>query len=255
VAEVRAVPVHVAPAAQSIVAEAIDQLEAPGTVGPPEFADEPGAVGAGGVAGSSLPPAGACCPAGASPVVSEVTVAFAVERARTSGAITFASGPEEAPELVTAWHTPPDTPSQEPSDRDPRGPVDTDGSVADAELLTVPEQDPCPSHTSTAPAAEAADGPAGIRAVFTGCAVPSCGAPASASAAPGPEEAVETDFISHPPVPPVQEALPSEVRGAPPATAPSQAEVVVRTDPEHAVPASQDRLAEEVAVDDGPDSD
>jgi hypothetical protein len=51
VAELRAVPEHRAPAAQSIVAEAIDQLEAPGTVGPPEFALEPGATGAGTVAG------------------------------------------------------------------------------------------------------------------------------------------------------------------------------------------------------------
>jgi hypothetical protein len=103
-------------------------------------------------------------------VVSEVTVAFAVERACTNGRMMFASGPEEAPELVTAWHTPPDTPSQEPSEREPRACADTLGSVADAELLTLPEQDPCPSHTSTAPAAEAADGPAGIRAVFTCCA-------------------------------------------------------------------------------------
>jgi hypothetical protein len=53
VAEVRAVPLHSVPPAQSIVADAIDQLEAPGTVGPPEFALEPGAVGAGGVAGWS----------------------------------------------------------------------------------------------------------------------------------------------------------------------------------------------------------
>jgi hypothetical protein len=53
VAEVRAVPVHTVPPAQSIVAEAIDQLDAPGTVGPPEFALEPGAVGTAGVAGWS----------------------------------------------------------------------------------------------------------------------------------------------------------------------------------------------------------
>ena len=46
-------PEHATLPAQSIVAEAIDQLEAPGTVGPPEFALEPGAVGAGGVAGCS----------------------------------------------------------------------------------------------------------------------------------------------------------------------------------------------------------
>ena len=37
--------------AQFKVAEAIVQEEAPDTVGPPEFALEPGAVGAGGVAG------------------------------------------------------------------------------------------------------------------------------------------------------------------------------------------------------------
>jgi hypothetical protein len=49
--------------------------------------------------------------------------------------------------------------------------------------------------------------------------------------------------------------LPSEVRGAPFATAPSHAVVVVRTEPEHAVPASQARLALEVEVDDGPDND
>jgi hypothetical protein len=68
----------------------------------------------------------------------EDTVAFAVDRACTSGAIMFASGPVEAPELVTAWHTPPETPSQEPSLCEPRGSGDTDGSVAVAALLTFP---------------------------------------------------------------------------------------------------------------------
>jgi hypothetical protein len=52
-AEVEAVPEHVRLPAQSRVAEAVVQLEAPGTVGPPEFALEPGAVGAGGTAGWS----------------------------------------------------------------------------------------------------------------------------------------------------------------------------------------------------------
>jgi hypothetical protein len=52
-AEVRVVPVQTVPPWQSRVALAIVQLEAPGTVGPPEFALEPGAVGAGGVAGWS----------------------------------------------------------------------------------------------------------------------------------------------------------------------------------------------------------
>jgi hypothetical protein len=51
-AEVRAVPLHRVPPSQSIVADAIDQLDAPGSVGPPEFAEDPGATGAGTVAGS-----------------------------------------------------------------------------------------------------------------------------------------------------------------------------------------------------------
>jgi hypothetical protein len=194
VAEVRAVPVHRAPPAQSIVAEAIDQLDAPGTVGPPEFALDPGALGAGGVAGRSWPSAGACWSlAGASPVVSEVTVAFAVDRACTSGAITLASGPVEAPELVTAWQTPPETPSHEPSEREPRGSGDTVGSVADAALVTEPVQLARPSQPSDAPAADAADGPTGSRAALTCCACPSACGPDRASAAPGPVDAVETD--------------------------------------------------------------
>ncbi|WP_142107069.1 hypothetical protein [Pseudonocardia cypriaca] len=103
-AEVRAVPEQAVPAAQSRVADAIVQLEAPGTVGAPEFALDPGAVGTGSVAGWSCTGVPSCgCSAGAcSPVVPEVTVAFAVERSATSGTITFASGPDEAPELVTA---------------------------------------------------------------------------------------------------------------------------------------------------------
>lgn len=126
-------------------------------------------------------------------MVSEDTVAFAVDRACTSGAITFASGPEEAPELVTAWQTPPETPSQEPSLCEPRGSADTDGSVAVAELVTFPVQLACPWQSRAAPAADAADGPAGIRAVFTGAALPSALGPANARAAPGPEEALDTD--------------------------------------------------------------
>jgi hypothetical protein len=51
-AELRAVPEQPPEEPeQSSVAEALDQLDAPGTVGAPELADEPGAVGAGGVAG------------------------------------------------------------------------------------------------------------------------------------------------------------------------------------------------------------
>jgi hypothetical protein len=237
------------------VAEAIVQLEAPGTVGPPEFADDPGAVGAGGVAGWSgccSPSAGACS---WPPVVSEDTVAFAVDRACTSGEMMFAFGSVEAPELVTAWHTPPETPSQEPSLREPRACADTLGSVALAALVTLPVQAAWPWQTRVAPAADAADGPAANLAVLTCWACPFACGPDSASAAPGPVDAVDTDRTWQSPVPAVQDAVPSDVRGLPPATAPSQALVVVRTDPWQAAPASHARLADDVAVDDGPDSD
>jgi hypothetical protein len=100
-------------------------------------------------------------------VVPELTEAFEVERACTSAAMTFASGPDDAPELVTAWQTPPDTPSQEPSLYEPRGSGDTAGSVAVAALDTRPVQACCPSQDRVAPAAEAAEGPAVKRAVFT----------------------------------------------------------------------------------------
>jgi hypothetical protein len=50
-AELRAAPEHAVLPAQSSVADAIVQLEAPGTLGAPEFALDPGAVGAGGTAG------------------------------------------------------------------------------------------------------------------------------------------------------------------------------------------------------------
>ncbi|GAA3102971.1 hypothetical protein GCM10010464_77900 [Pseudonocardia yunnanensis] len=100
-------------------------------------------------------------------MVPELTEAFEVEGACTSGAMTFASGPDDAPELVTAWQTPPDTPSQEPSLYEPRGSGDTDGSVAVAALDTRPVQASCPSQDRAAPAAEAAEGPAVNRAVFT----------------------------------------------------------------------------------------
>jgi hypothetical protein len=52
-AALRAVPEQAVLPAQSRVADAIVQDDAPATVGPPEFADEPGAVGAGIVAGWS----------------------------------------------------------------------------------------------------------------------------------------------------------------------------------------------------------
>jgi hypothetical protein len=76
--------------------------------------------------------------------------------------------------------------------------------------------------------------------------------PVSARVAPGPVEAVDTDWTSQPPVAPVQVALPSEVRGVPPAMAPSTAVVAVRTVPEQVVPSAHCRLAVAFAVDDGP---
>jgi hypothetical protein len=208
-------------------------------------------------------------------VVPELTEAFEVERACTSGAMTFASGPDDAPELVTAWQTPPDTPSQEPSLYEPRGSGDTDGSVAVAALDTRPVQASCPSQDRAAPAAEAADGPAGNRAVFTcdrpatprastaGAAVsrlagpPACGCwlwdwPLRASAAPEPVDAFDTDCTSQPAVPAVQLAVPVDVRGLPPATAPSHALELVWTVPEHSTPEGQTRLALDEDVDVGP---
>ncbi|OLT23620.1 hypothetical protein BJF78_32070 [Pseudonocardia sp. CNS-139] len=155
VAAVRAVPMQLfSPAAQSIVAEAIVQLDAPGTVGPPEFALDPGATGGGIVAGWSWPGGTpSCWPSSAGPTAFSVTVALAVERACTSGAMTFASGPEEAPEFVTAWQTPPATPSQVPTLCEPRGSGETAGSVAVAPLVTLPSQRSSPSQVIAAPAA------------------------------------------------------------------------------------------------------
>jgi hypothetical protein len=120
---------------------------------------------------------------------------------------------------------------------------DTSGSVAFAALETEPVQASSPAQVVAAPAAEAADGPAGSRAAFTGC-----GPPARASAAPGPLEAVETDRTLQPPVAPVQDAVPSDVR----VSAPSDAVVLVRTDPVQDVPGAHASEAFAVAVDDGP---
>ncbi|NMH77849.1 hypothetical protein [Pseudonocardia xinjiangensis] len=183
-AELRAVPEQPpGEPEQSSVAEALVQLDAPGTVGAPEAADEPGAVGAGGVAGWSGP--GRSCGASAgvracpsSPTVALLTVALDVEVARTSGRMLLASGPLEAPEFVTAWHRPPDTPSHEPVPCEPRGSGEVEGSVAVAELVTLPSQAVCPSQSSTAPDADAAEGPAGRRAGFTTGFAPAWSAPA-----------------------------------------------------------------------------
>jgi uncharacterized Rmd1/YagE family protein len=49
-----------------------------------------------------------------SPLVPEVTVAFSVGRWVISGAIELASELLDEPEFVTAWHTPPLTPSHDP---------------------------------------------------------------------------------------------------------------------------------------------
>src|ERR1700754_777713 len=121
VPDVRGRPVHLAPPAQSRVAEAADHLDAPGTDAAPELAADPGDPAGGNAA--SFPP-GPCPPGFCSsglwspafapfvafvpdlPVVSPVrvvwVVALSVDWAVTIGAIEEASGPEEAPELLTA---------------------------------------------------------------------------------------------------------------------------------------------------------
>jgi hypothetical protein len=174
-----------------------------------------------------------------------VTVALLVGAACMIGAIRLASGPEDAPELVTAWQIPPVTPSQVPVLREPRGSGDTDGSVAVAAEVAVPVQVVSPWQVSIAPATEAADGPAGSRAALV-----AWSGPDRASAAPGPVAAVEVDRTWQPPVPPVHDAVPVEVRAAPPATAASDALVVVVTDPWQS--AAQSKVAPERDVDDGP---
>jgi hypothetical protein len=68
-------------------------------------------------------------------------------------------------------------------------------------------------------------------------------------------EALDADCTWQPPVPPVQPAVPSEVRGFPPATPPSQAAVLVRTEPEQEAPGWQARPALDDEVDEGPLSD
>jgi hypothetical protein len=254
-AKLSAPPEQATPAAQSNVAEAIDQLDAPGTVGPPEFALDPGAVGAGGATGWSCPPTG-CCPSGPAgacpptvspPIAASLTEAFSVDRAAMSGAMLFASCADEAAEFVTAWHTPPNTRAHEPSLREPRGSGDAAGSVAVAALDTFPEHTVWPGHTRAAPAAEAADGPTPIRARFHGP-TPDCPA-FRALAAPGPVEACDTDRTSHP-ASPLHDAVPVDVPDAPPATAPSQAALRVCTVPTH--PAGQSNTALDDEIDDGP---
>jgi hypothetical protein len=164
------------PAWQFSDAVAFDQLEAPGTVGA-TFVPAPGEPpGAGGVAGCCppvpvppplvLPPLGEAWVApwplawlvGWPPTVSEVVVALEVDGAWTRGAILEASGPAEAPELVTAVQ-PPTAPWQVPVPVEPLGSADTLGSVPVAVLDTVPVQEACASQLSAAPEAEAADGP------------------------------------------------------------------------------------------------
>jgi hypothetical protein len=137
-----------------------------------------------------------------------VTVAFFVELAFMIGAIRLASGPEEAPEFVTAWQMPLAMPVQEPLLDDPRGLSETFGSVALAAEVTLPVQVDAPWQSSTAPEVDAADGPAASLAglvVWPG--------PASASAAPGPVAAVDTDRAWQPPVPPEHDAEPADERG------------------------------------------
>src|SRR5262249_21480611 len=174
-------------------------------------------------------------------MVPELTVALLVDGALTSRAMLLASGPEDAPELVTAWQLPPDT-AQPPSLWLPRGSGDTAGSVPVAAERTMPVQLASPAHRSAAPDAEAADGPDTSRALL--------GLSDSAWAAPGPVDAVDVDRAWQLPPPPRQLAVPVETRGLPPATAPSQAAELVCTVPEH--PAlGQLMEASEFDMDDG----
>lgn len=155
----------------------------------------------------------------------------------------FAFGSDDEAEFVTAWHTPPDTPSHDPSPREPRASSDTDGSTALAADVTFPVHAASPSQVSAPPAAEAADGPATSREPGT------CPPLPSPVAAPGPVDAVETDCAWQ--EPPAQDAVPVDVRGLPSAIAPSHAAELVCTVPEH-VASAQVTLALDDDVDEGP---
>ena len=242
------------PPGQSSVADAFDQLEAPATVGAtfaPAPGDPPGAVGV---------VAGGCCPSrppcwsrplrsspSPRPSPPEVTVALSVERAVTSGAIVDASGVADEPEFVTAWQVPV-VPSQDPEPCEPRAAGDTSGSVPSAELRTRPVQGASPEQVSAAPAAEAADAPvaAPLPAAF------SASGPDSACAAPGPVDATEVVCGAHSPPPPVHDARPFVVLGAP--VAGSWLVAVLVAVPEQPVPAAQSTRAEDVETADGPDA-
>src|SRR5437868_5244016 len=100
------------------------------------------------------------------PFCSVVQVPLVVLPAAGRPRARFASRPDEAPEFVTAWHTPPDTPSHEPVLDEPRGFSETVGSVAPAAEVTLPVQVAAPWHMSVAPDTDAADGPAGSRAAL-----------------------------------------------------------------------------------------
>jgi hypothetical protein len=118
--------------------------------------------------------------------------------------------------------------------------------MADAALATLPVQGDSPSQVSDPPDTEAADGPGTRRAWLTGW--PSS---AKASAAPGPDDAVDFVctwqplFVSH-------EIMEFDVRGLPLSTAPSHAAELVCAVPVHAVPASHRMLALDDDTDDGP---
>jgi hypothetical protein len=233
-AELPTVPSQPVPPTQSSVAEAIDQLDAPATVGPPELALEPGATGvAGSWAGASDSPE-----AGSSVVV--LTSAFDVLAAVMTGVMIDAFGSLEAPEFVTAWQTPPVTPVQVPSLWEPRGSGDTLGSVAETALVTVPSQTVCPPQVSIAPETDAADGPATCRAVFTTVPADSC------CAEPGDVEATEVVCAAQAPSPVVQVTEPVEERCSVPSMP------VAELDAVPVQPCGQSSCALELAVLDGP---
>jgi hypothetical protein len=234
-AELCTVPAQVVAPAQSSVAEAVDQLDAPGTVGPPELALEPGATGvAGAWAGVSV-----VSPSTGSSVV-VLTSAFDVLTAVMTGVMIDAFGSLEAPEFVTAWQSPPVTPEQVPSLREPRGSGDTLGSVADAALVTVPSQAILPAQVSIAPDTDAADGPATCRAVFTTVSADSC------CAEPGDVDATEVVCAAQAPSPVVQVTEPVEDRCSVPSMP------VAELDAVPVQPCGQSSCALELAVLDGP---
>ncbi|GAA5171536.1 hypothetical protein GCM10023321_70250 [Pseudonocardia eucalypti] len=156
-------PLHAVFPSQSRLAQAVVQLDAPGTVGPPVTADEPGAVGwFGSWPGRLSSPLEAVWPP-LPPIAVLLVTALLVGWSWTIGLMLLASGLLDEAPLITATQRPPVVPAQEPSALLPLASAETPGFVAS----TTPVSRPPPVPVSLPPMVVAADGPVPSRLRFT----------------------------------------------------------------------------------------